>query len=153
MPSRIIISDASTIIALSNIDELILLKSLYQELLVTDIVSDEIQIELPYWINVSSSYNQELYRSLCTRLDKGEASAIALSMKEKGSLLIIDEKKGRKLALELGIHITGLLGIIVKAKEKQLIVSGKQLLEKLNDNGFRLSTQLKNELLKVMNEL
>ncbi|MEL7220276.1 MAG: DUF3368 domain-containing protein, partial [Bacteroidota bacterium] len=69
------------------------------------------------------------------------------------SLLIIDEKKGRRLAQELGIKIIGLIGIILKAKEKNLLQSGKELIEKLEQNEFRISSKLKTDLLKFMNEL
>lgn len=74
-------------------------------------------------------------------------------MKLKLSLLIIDEKKGRRLAQELGIKITGLMGIILKAKEKNLLQPSKDLIEKLEQNDFRISSKSKADLLKFMNEL
>ncbi len=43
-------------------------------------------------------------------IDPGEATSISLAAEFKGSLLIIDEQKGRKVAKELGIAISGSLG-------------------------------------------
>lgn len=77
MPRKVVISDASPIIALNNVGELSLLKQLYDEILITDIVLEEIQINIPHWIKIDTSYDASLYQSLCTRLDRGEASAIA----------------------------------------------------------------------------
>ncbi len=113
----VIISDASPIIALSNIGRLELLHEVYGEVYITDIVSKEVDIPLPNWLKEISNYDKELYTTLCINLDEGEASSIALGVKMKDrSILIIDERRGRKIATELGLEIIGLLGVIVKAK-------------------------------------
>jgi len=143
MHKSIIISDASPIIALENIGRLDILRTLYEEIIITDIVAEEVQMELPDWVRRDSSYDKDLYVSLSTRLDEGEASAIALAVQKKDCLLIIDEKKGRKLAKELGVEITGLIGVIVKAKGAGIIDSGKLVLNELEENGFRISDSLK----------
>jgi predicted nucleic acid-binding protein len=44
-----------------------------------------------------------------------------LATEFKESLLIIDESKGRKVAKELGIAISGSLGILVTAKNKGVV--------------------------------
>jgi predicted nucleic acid-binding protein len=54
-------------------------------------------------------------------LDTGEASAIALAMETVNSTLIIDEKKGRKFAKNLGLQIIGTLKILLLAKQHRLI--------------------------------
>ena len=152
MPKTIIISDASPIIALENIGRLNLLRILYEEIIVTDMVADEVQIELPGWIRSDNSYDKNLYVSLCTQLDEGEASAIALAVQKKDCLLIIDEKKGRRLAKELGIEVTGLIGVVLKAKGEGVIDSGKLVLSELEENGFRISDLLKKNLFKLLEE-
>ncbi|MEO8209846.1 MAG: DUF3368 domain-containing protein [bacterium] len=82
-------------------------------------------------------------------MDKGEASSIALSLEQKDrTLLIIDERKGRKVAKDLGINILGTIGIILKAKENGKINSLKEIIKKLESSQFRMSKQLKDELLK-----
>ena len=85
-------------------------------------------------------------------LDLGEASAIVLAMENENSLLIIDEKKGREVARAIGIQITGILGIILKAKSKGLVDKVAPVLEKLKAAGFRMSTKLERQVLSLAGE-
>jgi len=75
-------------------------------------------------------------------LDDGEASSIALALEHENSLLIIDERKGRKHASRLGLKITGVTGIIIRAHNEGHIVSGKDKLDELIAQGFRLSDKI-----------
>jgi predicted nucleic acid-binding protein len=64
------------------------------------------------------------------------------------SLLIIDEKKGRRVAQGLNIKIIGTLGIILQAKEKGFINSIADLLIELEKAGFRISHNLQAKILE-----
>ena len=76
-------------------------------------------------------------------MDRGESEAILLSQQLQADLLLIDERRGRAEAQRLGIRITGLLGILVEAKRKGLIVSVKPLMGQLiADSTFRVSPKL-----------
>ena len=147
-----IISDASPIIALYNIGHLSLLKLLYHNVTITDIVQAEVEIELPSWIVIDSSYELHTYQSLAVQLDRGEASSIALALKHEASTLIIDERKGRKIANSLGIEVIGLLGIIVKAKKEGKIEKGMPIVQALQNNGFRVSDKLVGIISMRLNE-
>ena len=59
MPSGIVISDASTIIGLVNINRLYLLAKLYDSIEVTSIVYNEISLELPKLFSISDDYNED----------------------------------------------------------------------------------------------
>jgi predicted nucleic acid-binding protein len=50
-------------------------------------------------------------------LDKGEASAIALTLEVENGVLIIDDLKGRKIAKKLNLKFSGMFGLILKAKQ------------------------------------
>lgn len=134
----IVISDASPIIALHNIGHLGLLKDLYGELLVTDIVAKEINIDIPEWVGVVAAYDQSEFKYFLNILDAGEASSIALAKSKNAPLLIIDERKGRKIAAQEKIEIIGLIGVIVKAKKLRLIEKGTPILNLLVESGFRI---------------
>lgn len=144
----LVISDASCIIALEDIGELKILKGLFNQVIVTDIVREEIQADLPDWIKVSSDYEERELQILALELDKGEASAIALALKNATSRIILDERKGRKVAKRLGIKVIGTLGI----KEGGIINSGKEVLNKLEKHGFWLSSQMKKSILERLGE-
>ena len=152
MPDQIIISDASPIIALEDIGEIEILSRLYSNIVITDVIRSEIHAELPSWIQVRTDYDQKQMALLELELDSGEASAIALALKYPESTLILDEHKGRTVAKRLGLTVTGTLGIIIKAKDRGVIQSGRILLDKLVGHGFWLSPLLRQQILNRLGE-
>jgi predicted nucleic acid-binding protein len=82
----------------------------------------------------------------------GEATSIALASADQNSLLIIDESKGRKVAKEMGIQITGTLGILVTAKQKVYIKAVKPIIAKIHQTNFRISENLIRVVLEKVNE-
>ncbi len=91
-------------------------------------------------IQTSSS---ELLSSLLIVLDKGEAQAITLALEKKLPLLI-DERKGRSIAQQKGLVVTGFVGLLTLALKKQIIDTRKAhwMLDQAIKNGFRLSEKL-----------
>ncbi|MCO5241448.1 MAG: DUF3368 domain-containing protein [Chitinophagaceae bacterium] len=75
-------------------------------------------------------------------VDKGEASAISLALESENSLLIIDDRKGRRFARQLGLSIIGTIGIIVDAKLAGVIPSVRPLLTKIKTTNFRITEEL-----------
>lgn len=138
----IIISDASPIIALYEIDQLDLLRAVYNEVTVTSIVAKEVEVPLPEWISIDDGYDETLFQSIRTQLDDGEASSIALAKAKPSAVLIIDERRGRKVARQMQVEIIGLLGIIVKAKKQGVIPTGLPVVDQLVAYGFHLSPKL-----------
>lgn len=146
--NRVVVADASPLIVLQNIGELSLLQKLFDEILITPEVKSEINLDLPKWIKVKEVKDKTKQKLLNLTLDKGESSAIALCLENTDSLLIIDEKKGRRIAQELDLKILGTLGVILKAKEKGLINSIENILENLESANFHVSKSLKAMILK-----
>lgn len=139
---KIIISDTSCFIVLTNIDELDLLHKVYGQIITTIDIAIEFGETLPEWVeiqNVGDKYRQQL---LEMQIDKGESSAIALALETPDCTVILDDYKARKIAERLGINITGTIGVIVKAKLKGIIPSIKPLLEKIKQTDFRLSPDI-----------
>lgn len=132
---------------MQNIGELSLLQKLFGEIFVTEEVGKEFGLVLPDWIKVKEVQNKTQQNALELILDKGEASAIALCLENKNSLLIIDEKKGRRIAQELGVKIIGTLGLVLSAKKNDLLDSVEEFLEKLENAGFHISQNLKDNIL------
>lgn len=84
--------------------------------------------------------------------DAGEATSIALASELSDCLLIVDESKGRRVAKEMGIEITGSLGSMIAAKEKGIIHPVKPILDKVKRTNFRISNDLENKILHLVNE-
>ncbi|MFC2138351.1 DUF3368 domain-containing protein [Bacteroidota bacterium] len=146
--NKIIISDTSCLIALSNIGLLHILQDLYQEIIITYEVKEEFGEDLPDWIKVLKVKNIEKQIEIAQELDKGEASSIALALEIENSILIIDEVKGRKIAKSLNLEIIGTIGVLLLANNKGLIKDIIGIILKLVNKGFRLSDNLIDKLIE-----
>lgn len=144
---KIIIADTSCLIALSNIDLLYILKDLYREVFITKEVQTEYGENLPGWFIVSEVENKKKQLEIEKRLDKGEASSIALALETKKSILIIDEVKGRKIAKSLNLEIIGTIGVLLLANKNGIIKDVISTILKMVNRGFRLSDNFLNKLI------
>ena len=77
---------------------------------------------------------------------------ISLADTLPNSLLLMDERKGRQLAVSMGIQIIGTLGILLQAKNLGLIKSIKPLLDTLLSENIRISENLYNLILEQAGE-
>jgi len=149
---KIIISDTSCFIILTNIGELALLQKLYSKITTTIEIATEFGEPLPDWVEILSVKSKDTQRLLELQIDKGESSAIALALEISDSLLILDDIKARKVATQLGLSITGTLGIIIKAKLEGIIPSVIPILNKIKQTDFRLSNEVESQVLKAAME-
>ena len=144
---KVVIADASCLIVLSKIGELELLQLLYDRVYITSEIEREFGEVLPDWILIETVEDKEYQKFLETKLDIGEASAIALAKSQANALIILDDLKARKFAKELGIVCTGTLGIISKAKEEGHCDKIQPIIQKILQTNFRISQQVVNALL------
>jgi len=149
---KIIISDTSCFIILTNIGELSFLQKLYSKITTTIEIATEFGEPLPDWVEILSVKSKDTQRLLELQIDKGESSAIALALEISDSLLILDDIKARKVATQLGLSITGTLGIIIKAKLEGIIPSVIPILNKIKQTDFRLSNEVESQVLKAAME-
>jgi predicted nucleic acid-binding protein len=161
---KVVVSDTSCISNLLAIDQLHLLKDTYQNILIPPAVFAEVVAIEKFgastenfrgasWIEIVIPSDIALKNIARYSLDKGETEAIALASELKDVILIIDEARGRGIAAQLGIHTTGLIGILIKAKEEGRILSVKEILDILIIKAhFRVSESLYNDVLKIVNE-
>ena len=59
-------------------------------------------------------------------LDEGEIAALALEQKIRD--VLIDERPAREAAAKLGLRVSGLLGVLIRARQNGLVDSVKPLL-------------------------
>jgi len=150
---KTIISDTSCLIVLSNIGELSLLREVYGEIITTSIIADEFGEPLPDWIKIETIQDNYRQQILEMQIDKGESSAIALALETPNSVLILDDFKARKVANQLGLVVTGTIGVIIRAKLNGIIPSIKPCIEKIKETNFRISIEIELQALKEANEL
>ena len=149
-----IISNTSCLIVLDNINALYILQQLYQEILITPEVAHEYAKPLENWMTLIEIKDRNYLRILNASVDLGEASTIALALQiQEDNIMILDDLKGRKLANQLKLKFTGLLGILLKAKQQKIIPSVSDILKQLRKANFRISSKLENEVLKLAGEI
>jgi predicted nucleic acid-binding protein len=107
---------------------------------------------LPEWVEIRTVVDIYRQQLLEMQIDRGESSAIALSLEIPNSTVILDDYKARKIASRLGILFTGTIGVIIKAKLKGVIPSIRPILEKIKQTNFRLSIEIEILALKEANE-
>ncbi|WP_347179530.1 DUF3368 domain-containing protein [Roseofilum halophilum] len=162
----IVVSDTSPLSGLAIAGYLGLLEQLYGQVLIPSGVWYELQrggeddpritdvLGLD-WIEVRQPTNQQLVNVLQTErhLDRGESEAIALALEVNAEELLIDERLGRRQAIDLGLSITGLLGILLVAKHRGLITQIRPIMDSLIwDANFRIGPNLYREVLAAAGE-
>jgi predicted nucleic acid-binding protein len=135
---RVIISDTTCLIGLTNIGLLGVLQQVYQSVTVTPQVAAEYGEALPSWIIVKAVNDMQKVAAYNQYIDLGESSAIALAMEIEDSLVILDDLPARQFAMSLGLEITGTLGVLIQAYKKGIVTDLHSIIEKLRANGFRL---------------
>lgn len=143
--------DTSSLIVLSKIDALHLLKKIYGNVYITSFVKSEFNEPTPTWIIVEPSNNFEQSFLKNFNLGPGESSIIINALKND-AFLIIDDLKARKIATTLRLRFTGSLGILIIAKELGIINSIKFYIENIQATNFRLSDSLIKHALEIANE-
>jgi len=161
----IIVSNTSPIINLAAIKQLELLHSLYGTIVIPHAVYHEIvvkghdqagstEIQSWHWFERYPVQNVALVRRLEQHLDAGEAEAIALAIEMKANLLLLDERRGRAIAKELGLTVAGLLGVFVVAKQQGYLAAVKPVLHDLITVArFWIDDELYTQVLASVGEL
>jgi uncharacterized protein len=152
----IVVSDTSPLTALLSVSAADLLPKLFGEVVIPEAVRDELlrnHSDLPAWLRVEAVKDPAEARRFAQSVDKGEAEAIELAKELHADRLLIDERKGRRLATQEGVPIIGLLGVVLLAKRNRLIPSARALLQKLDrDAGMYLTEELREQALKSVGE-
>jgi len=142
-----IICNSGPLIALGILGRLDLLKTLFDVVLVPEAVQKEIEqggIKLAGledfrradWIRIVplQKPSDALLESL---LDVGEAAVISLAREQQSVVVLIDERKARKVARDVyGLQPIGTARILVEAKKRKLLPDIAPLFQKLRQEGY-----------------
>jgi len=148
-----IITDTSCFILLDKIDALSILNDLFPNVVTTPEIAAEFGKQLPEWVEIRSVKDKSKQLSFTEGVDEGEVSAIALAIETPSCLLIIDDLKGRKLALSLNLMHTGTLGVLILAKTNGIIPELRTYLNRIQLTNFRLSPALIEDILQKAGEI
>lgn len=152
----IVVSDTSPLTALLTVGRAELLATLFGEVVVPEAVRRELlrtHADLPSWLRVEPVRQPERVALYAQTVDAGEAEAIALARELRADHLLMDERKGRRLAASEGLSVVGLLGVVLMAKRRGLITSARGLLLQLDrEAGVYLSDELREAALRSVGE-
>ncbi len=158
-----LVCDTSVLLYLGRIGKADLLSSLYKPIYVPDQVlaeldagrllrRDTIDPRNSEWVTAVSVSQEDMNFLPENHLGIGEISVIAYSVKHVGCMAALDDRMARIFAESLGVKVTGMIGTLLKAKQKGLIASLSPLLEAARNKGFRISTELYREVLRLAGE-
>ena len=157
------VSNTGPLIALAKVDKLSLLEKLFGRVFIPPAVHRELLAKsgpesarlddaLISFVEVAPipSLTHEV-KTATMRLDSGEQQAVGLAYERK-VILIIDERLGRTAARRLGLTITGVIGVLIRAKEAELIQAVCPLLNEARQQGYWLSDEALNVAAKLAGE-
>jgi predicted nucleic acid-binding protein len=160
---KVVLADASTLIALARIDGLPWLRKLYKTISITKEVRVEATglRELPGAAAIAAALKQGWIRVLrqewreppLPQLDTGEASTLRAAVGlGPGTLVLLDDLLARREAQRLGVAVIGPAGIIVEARQAGLIPAVKPVFARLAEEGFHLGDDLLQAILAEVGE-
>lgn len=129
----IVVSDTSPLNYLVLISAIDVLPQLFGDVRVPPAVIDELQhpatpttvkswaMKLPDWVTVTAPSGRV---ALDPSLDPGEAEAIALAVELGAVAILVDEKRGRRVAATQGLTALGTITVLELAAEQGLIRLG-----------------------------
>lgn len=128
-----VVADTSPLFYLAYLDRLALLRELYRRVEIPECVWSEAlagdrrypttkprleAARMDGWIFIHPSSEQSGDESALRGLDDGERQALLLALSLVADTVLIDEKRGRRAALSLGLISTGTAGILIEAKRR-----------------------------------
>jgi uncharacterized protein len=141
MRLKTVVSDTSPIRALAHLERLDLVGALFDEVLIPPAVVSELEnptssarpvlVAGIAHVRVQAVRDRSRVDRFRLSLDPGESEAIALAL-EAGILeIIIDERIGRRIAKESGLATVGVLGLLVRGKQRGHVQLVQPLIDRL----------------------
>ena len=159
----LVLTDASPLIGLARVNGLQWLQQLFGQVWMPTEVRREVlsgngspderaivAAEESGWISVRSPTPEtpEL-----PELDEGESACIRIALGNVApSLLLIDERAGRAIAIEHGLQVAGTAAVIGMARSRNLITSAREVFSRLHESDFRISAQVIETVLRRVGE-
>jgi len=161
--ARLVLSDASPLIALSRVNGLAWLPNLFGTVSMPPEVHGEVLPghDLPGedaithalsagWLAVTGPPPGT---PALPELDEGESACIRIALAHEGpTLLLIDERAGRAIAQEHGLRVAGTAAIIGLAKQRGLIPSAREVFALLHAAEFRIAPEVIRTVLQRVGE-
>lgn len=148
-----VLLDASSLIALAQVDGLHILEKLFKEVYITPEIEEEAlrgssrdvgEIKARLGKTIKTLKPRTKYFKELKGIDEGERSILGYAKEKGDTLLILDEVEARAIAQAENINYTGTLGLIVHCHRQGKIAREEavSLVKKLSKSSFRMTTDL-----------
>ena len=160
----IVVTDTSVILNLCWLRHEGLLSAIYEALLAPGLVRREFErkaatdprfngLRFPHFITLAEPAVIPAVLAANRDLDVGEIAALALALERGIGDVLMDEKAGRAAALALGLHVSGLLGVLIEGKRRNLLPALRPLLDALASGArFWIDAGLRERVLRSVGE-
>jgi len=145
-----LVADASALIAPAACNSLHLLDALFGHVIVPEAVYSEVALPQKPHADQLRQYLQGKVRAvdmqnfvyLDAYADAGETAAMLLYKEISADYLLIDDKRGRKVAQINQIKTIGSMGVLLQAKRTGLVTAVTPLLQQIVDNKIYIASGL-----------
>ena len=163
MSKRSLVCDTSLLLYLGRIGQVQLLSALFEPVYVPEPVASELDVgrlmrrdtidprQLDWTTPVPVS-QRDMDTLPPNRLGVGERAVVAHARSNPGCVTGLDDRQARLLAERMGLAVVGTVGILLRAKQANLISAVRPLLDAAQSEGFRLGTDLYQEALRLAGE-
>ena len=161
----IVVADTSVVINLCCVGQGDLLRRLFLEVVVPPAVALEFArlassvprfagLTLPKAIRQQAPNTVPALLSSAIGLDAGETAALALAVEIQADVVLLDERRGREVASQLGLRTIGILGLLPEAKSAGFLAAVGPVLDDLQrEAGFWIAKPLRQQVLRLAGEV
>ncbi len=161
MPDPAVVN-ASPLILLAKAGHLELLRTLGRDLIVPDAVAEELKakgpddpvvqsVENAAWLRVASAPVTP-QSVVAWRLGAGESAVLTCALQYSDSLVVLDDREGRRCAASHGLAVIGTIGVALLAKDEGAISLVAPVLDELVTAGMHVSEALLARALQLAGE-
>jgi predicted nucleic acid-binding protein len=153
-----VVTNTTPLITLAGVGLLDLLPNLYGQIWAPRIVLEEYQAKAPpteldltqaSWLTVVDDVNIDPTLPL---LDVGEAAVLSLAQTIGARLILLDERKARRIAARIGLPVAGTLAVLLRAKQQGRIAAILPYITHMQNQGRRFHPNLIARLLEDAGE-
>jgi len=160
MNRPVIVCDAGPLIALVGCDCLELLLDVFGTIHIPQAVLDEVTADMTRpgaqaiadfvraHVHVHADTKDAFSTAIIRVLDRGEAQALTLA-RTLGCAVLMDERMGRRISIQNGIPVVGVLGVLLRAKRIGKRPHLFPIIERMQHNGYRLAQPLIEKVLQL----
>jgi predicted nucleic acid-binding protein len=155
---RLVIADTSPINYLLLIGHVDILPALFERVILPAVVAEELKhpkaplavrnriAAPPAWVDLRQTAIAHAHDPSMDRLDAGEEDAIALAVEIHADLLLMDDEEGVIVARGKGLEVTGTLGLLSRAAQRQLL-NLADAFERVKRTNFRYRQDIMDQFL------